>query len=222
MPSFDDVIDHTDDELLTPDIVSQSKSRESSEEPIRFEPGHFDNSSGSEEETVSDENYNAAQSNPAQTLAESLMANALKQMVGSALQNLAGMTAPAKETKSRSQRDRVAYTHGDSDDEVVFDNVDDGSIDRKEPRTKSLDSEEINIEEEFEFLDEYELEEDKSWEDLKIINFLDQYGFDFFYLVTSTLISTDEHSALCWWLNVCVEAYNKYHEKAWDTLQASR
>ena len=162
MPSFDDVIDHTDDELLTPDIVSQSKSRESSEEPIRFEPGHFDNSSGSEEETVSDENYNAAQSNPAQTLAESLMANALKQMVGSALQNLAGMTAPAKETKSRSQLDRVAYTHGDSDDEVVFDNVDDGSKDRKELRIKSLDSEEINIEEEFEFLDEYELEEDKS------------------------------------------------------------
>ena len=162
MPSFDDVIDHTDDELLTPDIISQSKSRGSSEEPIRFEPGHFDNSSGSEEETVSDENYNAAQSNPAQTLAESLMANALKQMVGSALQNLAGMTAPAKETKSRSQRDRVAYTHGDSDDEVVFDNVDDGSKDRKEPRTKSLDTEEINIEEEFEFLDEYELEEDKS------------------------------------------------------------
>ena len=166
MPSYDESLDQTDDELLP--LGSQSVSRESSEEPIRFEHGHFDNSSGSEEETVSDDltledaNYNAAQSSPAQTLAESLMANALKQMVGSALQNLAGMTAPAKQTRSRSQRDRVAYTHGDSDDEVVFDTVVDGSKTEPKPRTKSLDSEEVNIDEEFEFLDQYELEEDKS------------------------------------------------------------
>lgn len=173
MPSFDEALDHTDDELLAPEPASKSTSRGSSEEPFSFDPGHFDNSSASEEETVreelniADQSFNAAQSDPAQALAESLMANALKQMVGSALQNLTGMTKQTR-IKARPRRARIAYTHGDSDDEVVFDSVDAGSqpVDagsqpKSKPRTKSVDSEEINIEEEFEFLDQYELEDDK-------------------------------------------------------------
>ena len=165
MPSYDEALDHTDDELLAPEIASQSTSRESSEEPIRFEPGHFDNSSGSEDDTVrddlnlTDESSNATASDPAQTLAESLMANALKQMVGSALQNLTGMTKQTR-IRARPQRARIAYTHHDSDEEVTFDTVDSAAQPRSKPRTKSTDSEEINIEEEFEFLDQYELEED--------------------------------------------------------------
>ena len=169
MPSYTEVLDHTDDELLIPDLTSQSKSRESSEEPIRFESGHFDNSSGSEEDLtlVSDERSNATQSEPVEpteTLAETLMANALKQMVGSALQNLTGMTKQTR-IRARPQRARIAYTHGDNEGAVAFDTVDsgvdDGSQARSKPRTKSVDSEEINIEEEFEFLDQYDLDEEK-------------------------------------------------------------
>lgn len=166
MPSYDEALDHTDDELLAPEIACQSTSRESSEEPIRFEPGHFDNSSGSEDDTIrddlnlTDESSNATASDPAQTLAESLMANALKQMVGSALQNLTGMTKQTR-IRARPQRARIAYTHHGSDEEVAFDTVDSAAQPGSKPRTKSTDSEEINIEEEFEFLDQYELEEDK-------------------------------------------------------------
>ena len=169
MPSYSEVLDHTDDELLTPDLASQSKSRESSEEPIRFESGHFDNSSGSEEELAlaSNKGSKVTHGEPVEageTLAEALMANALKQMVGSALQNLTGMTKQTR-IKARPKRARIAYSHGDNEDTVAFDTVDAGFDDDSEakskPRTKSVDSEEINIEEEFEFLDQYDLDEEK-------------------------------------------------------------
>lgn len=169
MPSYSEVLDHTDDELLTPDLASQSKSRESSEELIRFESGHFDNSSGSEEDlTLAPvKGSKVIHSEPVEateTLAEALMANALKQMVGSAFQNLTGMTKQTR-IKARPKRARIAYTHGDSGDTVAFDTVDagfgDGAEARSKPRTRSVDSEEINIEEEFEFLDQYDLDEEK-------------------------------------------------------------
>lgn len=162
MPSYTEVLDHTDDELLAPEITRQSKSRESSAEPFRFDPGHFDDTSGSEEDLTlsSNASSNAAQSEPTETLAESLMANALKQMVGSAFQNLTGMTKQTR-IKARPQRARIAYTHDDTEDTVAFDTVDDGSQPKSKTRTKSVDSEEINIEEEFEFLDEYDLDEEK-------------------------------------------------------------
>ena len=169
MPSYTEVLDHTDDELLTPDLTSQSKSRESSEEPIRFESGHFDNSSGSEEDLTLGLGEGLKETHsepvePGETLAEAMMATALKQMVGSALQNLTGMTKQTR-IKARPKRARIAYTHGDNEDTVAFDTVDagfgDGAEAKSKPRTKSVDSDDINIEEEFEFLDQYDLDVDK-------------------------------------------------------------
>ena len=167
MPSFEDTLDHTDDELLDdlPSIQPPRSSRESSGDSIRFIPSHFDESD--EDETLAHdlprtERQRSAKKDTRQrkgvanTGEQDIMTQALSSMVSSAIQNtvmgtLQNLAAKSNPNLAQSSGDRYASIHSDSDDDI-----DHGHEDAHRARRLSGGMESLDIEEEFDFLEEYD------------------------------------------------------------------
>ena len=186
MPSFEDTLDHTDDELLDlPSFPRTSQSRESSEESIRFNPSHFDDSE--------DDSYVAQSELPRRTkqkvekpvpdieaVARDFVAQAYSNIMGSviqssvlgSLQNMAGQNND-QQVPSRSRNtgrdspyqassDRFETTYSDSDyedddddEDVTMGMSDQSRRDELVDSNISEDASSLNIEDEFDFLDDY-------------------------------------------------------------------
>ncbi|KAL4222298.1 hypothetical protein ACF0H5_018335 [Mactra antiquata] len=174
MPSFEDTLDQTDDELL--DLPEPKReSRESSAESMKFIPSHFEES---DEETVvhdlprtdrqrSSKNLSSRQQHqhqpqPIEQLGQDIMRAALTDVVSSAIQNtvmgtfqnLAAMSNPSVATA----QERSISPNSDSDDIAIASDHSFG--DGPRGRKISEDNSSLNIEDEFDFLEEYEAEGD--------------------------------------------------------------
>lgn len=209
MPSFEETLDHTDDEFLEPEmpvVRQRSSSREGSEEVMHFMPKHFDDSDLEPDFEDDDEpvepvvrpktktraraqgsrNWNADPSQKDDG-ADNFMTKALTSAVSAAIQssvigalhnfasasnpNLARSSASAKERTASARSDnltrssvsdRVASAGSDSDSDLGdyddSDTLDHGIAEDLKGRKVSEDSASLNIEEDFEFLDEYDLD----------------------------------------------------------------
>lgn len=171
MPSFDDFLDHTDDELLDTTTPQQK--------PMNFVPSHFDEESGSDEDTLSrdltfpDITKESSRDLPnvdtpnvedtvRASIAQAFVAQTFSSVMGSALQsltNLAQSTSPP--TRESDPREQVSYST-DTTDAVQMD------LGRSPPNQRgamrhrvSENSSDIDIDEEFEFLDDYDVEDEK-------------------------------------------------------------
>ena len=186
MPSFEDTLDHTDDELLDlPSFPRTSQSRESSEESIRFNPSHFDDSE--------DDSYVAQSELPRRTkqkvekpvpdieaVARDFVAQAYSNIMGSviqssvlgSLQNMAGQNndqqVPSRsrntgrDSPDQASSDRFETTYSDSDyedddddEDVTMGMSDQSRRDELVDSNISEDASSLNIEDEFDFLDDY-------------------------------------------------------------------
>lgn len=184
MPSFDEFLDNTDDELLLdlPGAEPPRASRESSDDSIRFIPTHFEESD--EEMTLAhdlprSERHRTSKRDSRHKKVvgsgeQDIMTQALTSIVSSAiqssvlgtLQNLAAKSNPrlarsggdrvSNPELAQSAGDRVASTHSDSDDDTMA-MVDQGYEEAHRDRKLSEDTSSLNIEDEFEFLDEYDI-----------------------------------------------------------------
>lgn len=169
MPSFSDILDHSDDDLLDdlPSIEPTRSSRESSGDSIRFIPSHFEESD--EEETLAHDlprterqRMPKKDSRQRKVVAKSgeqdIMTQALSSMVSSAIQNtvmgtLQNLAAKSNPRLTQSSGDRYASIHSDSDDEVD----DHGYEGAHKARRGSGETASLDIEEEFDFLEEYDI-----------------------------------------------------------------
>jgi len=223
MPSIDDTMDHTDDELLDLTFGGSTnnrngrKSRESSEDSMRFIPSHFDDRDSDhgdddDEETpprrrqhvthrtnrqaVQQDSGNVVQDAMNQAVA-SMIGSAIKNSLFGTIQNLAQGTQPdthgsrprrnrdqmdsrrnrdgmdtrryRDETDARRNRDdmdaRRVRDEIDSGDRLASDSEEDtlatsdqgGGEAHRGTRNVEEDTASLDIEEEFDFLDEYEL-----------------------------------------------------------------
>ena len=186
MPSFEDTLDHTDDELLDlPSFPRTSQSRESSEESIRFNPSHVDDSE--------DDSYVAQSELPRRTkqkvekpvpdieaVARDFVAQAYSNIMGSviqssvlgSLQNMAGQNndqqVPSRsrntgrDSPDQASSDRFETTYSDSDyedddddEDVTMGMSDQSRRDELVDSNISEDASSLNIEDEFDFLDDY-------------------------------------------------------------------
>ncbi|KAL3831318.1 hypothetical protein ACJMK2_023085 [Sinanodonta woodiana] len=160
MPDYDEV-NNTDEDILEPG------SREGSTEPIRFIPSHFDDSSDSDDLNTlttdidtrdfgaeGDSNRRIQKVKDPQTvLAEGIVKHALSSMMASALQSLTNLTqAGSQAPLSQADQGHVAFRKKTKEEDVLH-------LD-KAP-SNSDDSADF-VDEEFEFLDDYELEEEEN------------------------------------------------------------
>ena len=182
MPSFDETLDHTDDELLEPSFRvprEGSSGRESSEESMRFNPSHFEDLDLDDDRTLAQDFINPDSSvqfkqsksgrikkvkvtKPSssddfvtQTI-KNAMGKALKDSVMGAFQNFAAQSNP--DLLKASSDNRVSSTCSDSDEDLTMNTSDLDHTDAHEGRKISEDSASLNIEEDFEFLDEYDID----------------------------------------------------------------
>lgn len=197
MPSFDETLDHTDNELLDlPSLPSNGQSRESSAESMRFIPSHFEDSEDDTQHVPSvlqsskRKTDSAVQQIDAAAVARDVVAQAFSSVMGSmiqnsvlgSLQNVRGTReepdgqgqerldlasharVPISQRLDQASADRFASTHSDSDDYDDEDDVTVGVSDLSDrsrrddlvDSTISEDASSLNIEEEFDFLEEYE------------------------------------------------------------------
>ncbi|KAH3721531.1 reticulophagy regulator 3-like [Dreissena polymorpha] len=165
MPSFEDTLDHTDDELL--DLPSGPRvtqaSRESSEESMRFISSHFNDSDDDNVDAlrVSRSAVQDRREFDFDSAAQRIVSQAFSSVVSSALQNAISRTAYnlGSSDNDREQNvihapgDRLASTYSDSDDETTLEKSDLG----QREAFPDDDSASLDIEEEFDFLEEYDV-----------------------------------------------------------------
>ncbi|XP_052812998.1 reticulophagy regulator 3-like [Mya arenaria] len=169
MPSFEDSLDHTDDELLgIPDERKPPRiSRESSADSMRFIPSHFEDSDIDEGDQmvpgrVEIDTDAAAREIVSQAFA-SVMGSAIKSSFLGQLQNLQNLASgdtdqnTGKRQASRETEERFASTYSDSEDETLALSDHARRDVHKEKKDAHDDTASLDIEEEFDFLDEYEL-----------------------------------------------------------------
>lgn len=169
MPSYD-AMDHTDDELLLdlPGEKPPRASRESSEESMKFIPSHFDGSDNEDDSVmvVADAPKTKLRRKSTRETrhkqvesAQSFMRSALSSMVSSAiestlvgtLQNLAAKSNPSLTQPG----DRLAGTQSDTDEDTMA-TSDPGQENSHRDQKGEEDTASLNIEDEFEFLEDYE------------------------------------------------------------------
>ncbi|XP_033762943.1 reticulophagy regulator 3-like isoform X2 [Pecten maximus] len=177
MPSFDDVLDNTDDELLELHIPKKpSKHRRQKQEDMNFVSEHFGDTSDSEEEG-NDLNFPSLMSDSMlipdsdsggilSSGAGAFVSNTLSSVVGSALGSALSGISNLKPTSTRGENSynvpqSVSYKQ-QSGDEVDF-NVPSNNDKQTGPghQQEADDASDLDIGEEFEFLDQYDLEEEE-------------------------------------------------------------
>ncbi|XP_021350778.1 protein FAM134C-like isoform X2 [Mizuhopecten yessoensis] len=176
MPSFEDVLDNTDDELLELHIPKKrSKHRRQKLEDMNFVPEHFGDTSDSEEEetdlnfpSLMAESLLDSESNSGGDMLSgatgAFMSKTLSSVIGSALSGMSNLkpnTASTSRGDSSNVPSSVSYKQR-SGDEVDF-HVSPNNDKPTGPDHQQVadDSSDIDIGEEFEFLDQYDLEDDE-------------------------------------------------------------
>lgn len=163
MPSFEDTLDHTDDELLDLAPRVTRASRESSEESMKFISSHF-NDSDDDSVAAPRVKRSAVQERPQfdfDSAAQRIVSQAFTSVVSSALQNAVSRTAynlassdyDDERNVIQASGDRLASTYSDSDDEATLEKSDLG----QRQAFYDDDSASLDIEEEFDFLEEYDV-----------------------------------------------------------------
>ncbi|XP_069111875.1 reticulophagy regulator 3-like isoform X2 [Argopecten irradians] len=170
MPSFEDVLDHTDDELLEPHIPKKaSKHRQQKQGDMTFVSEHFGDTSDSEEEDLNfpslmSDSMLVSESDSRGVLssgAGAFMTNTLSSVVGSALGSALSGISNLKQTSAKGDNSNVPQSvsyRQQSGDNVDF-NVHSNNDEQTGPGQD--DSSDLDIGEEFEFLDQYDLEDDE-------------------------------------------------------------
>ncbi|KAL5007756.1 hypothetical protein ScPMuIL_016562 [Solemya velum] len=168
MPSIEDYLEHTDDELLDTTSLQPKYSKDT----MTFVPSHFDEESGSDEDTLtrdltfpdiskeSSRDSQSAEDAVKASIAQAFVAQTFSSVMGSALQGLATLTqSTAPPTQESSSRVQVSY-NTDTMDAVQMDLGTDPPSQRGSLQQRaSEETSDIDIDEEFEFLDDYDVEE---------------------------------------------------------------
>ncbi|KAJ8313608.1 hypothetical protein KUTeg_008169 [Tegillarca granosa] len=162
MPSFDDNLDHTDDELLefAPELPSE-KIKSKKKDRMEFVPSHFGDTSDSDEDTLTkdlkhtDRPRTSKQTSGDDETASSIVSQAFSTVMASALSGIANLAqSTVVYTPDRDTTDSVR-SRQDSDIPTTLQR--DTRYDTQESLHHS-DSSDIDIADEFEFLDDYESE----------------------------------------------------------------
>ena len=172
MPSVD-ALDNTDDELLNSDLALDDSTMPSlaigRREEISFDPSYFEDNS-SDDDTVELDPRSSVKAKPQgrprkrQTSKEPEVGDFVKETLGAAVQAaiqssvMGALQTLSGNTEKQASRAavRTARTHGDP--EYDNDHVDQGHSEASRDRLGSDDSATLDIEEDFEFLEEYELD----------------------------------------------------------------
>jgi len=174
MPSFDDNLDHTDDELLDPIPITKSSKKRPKADDMNFIAEHFGDSTDSDEDTlIKDLNFpdlnetdNASGSNMVST-AGTFVSQTLTSMMGSALSGISKIKPNIMSKSSKGDnpdgQSEVLYSKGNAGDDVVIQSSakDSGNEGPADVQRVSVESSDLDITEEFDFLDEYEINDTK-------------------------------------------------------------
>ncbi|XP_060085815.1 reticulophagy regulator 3-like isoform X2 [Ylistrum balloti] len=173
MPSFDDVLDNTDDELLEHIPKRLSKHRRPKLDDMTFVSEHFGDTSDSEEgetdlnfPSLMADSILSSESDSGGIMpsgAGAFVSKTLSSVVGSALSgisNLKPSTTSANKGDKSNVPASVSYNQ-QSGDEVDFHVTSNNDQQTRPSNQQDDNSSDIDIGEEFEFLDQYDLEEEE-------------------------------------------------------------